>query len=49
MSVIPTFLLVVAPESLIPGDPRVEEAQWVLGYVLLCEQLVVADDLGQRE
>lgn len=44
-----TFVLVVAPKSLIPGDSGVEEAQWVLWYVLLSEQLVVADDFGQRE
>lgn len=44
-----TFLLVVAPESLIPGDPGVEEAQWVLRDVLFSEQLVVANDFGQRQ
>lgn len=48
-SVALTFLLGVAPESLIPGDPRVEEAQWVLRYVLLRQHLVLADDLGQRQ
>lgn len=44
-----TFLLGVATKSLIPGDSRVEEAQWVLRYVLLREHLVLADDLGQWE
>lgn len=44
-----TFVLVVAPEGFIPGGPGVEEAQRVLGYVLFGEQLVVADDFGQRE
>lgn len=49
MSMTLTFLLVVAPKSFIPGDSGVEEAQWVLGYVLFSEQLVVANDFGQRE
>lgn len=49
MSVIPTFFLVVAPKGLITGDSGIQEAQWVLRYVLLSEQLVVADDFGQWE
>lgn len=49
MSMMLTFVLIVAPESLIPGDPGVQEAQWVLRYVLLSEQLVMADDFGQWE
>lgn len=44
-----TFLLGVAPKSLVPGDPRVEEAQRVLRYVLLRQHLILADDLGQRQ
>lgn len=49
LSTILTFLLVVAPKSLVPGDSGVEEAQWVLRNVLLSEQLVLADDFGQWE
>lgn len=44
-----TFLLAVVPKSLVPGCSGVEEDQWVLRYVLLSEQLVVANDFGQRE
>lgn len=43
------YLLLVAPKSLIPVDLEVEEAQQVLSYVLLSEQLVVVDAFSRGE
>lgn len=42
-------LAVVGPEGFVTGDVRVEEEQRVLGDVLLRQQLVITDDVGQRQ
>lgn len=42
-------LAVVGPKGLVAGGVRVQELEGVLGDVLLHQQLVVADDVGQRQ
>lgn len=42
-------LAVVGPKGFVTGHIGVEEEQWVLGDVLLCQQLVITDDVGQRQ